>query len=174
MRRVREVILRADRRLSEYVKYRTVMFAYEGDFASFVQYNKPQVNLMLNRGARIPGKFPHVEGTGPTALHALQGSRRGGGESRRAGEGRSRLVRHDGYRSEEALTNDERTPHADLLVPGDRAEEFVSPRRGIEAEPLVALDGRTDVDAQVRHGEGVPEEIVIREVHGYGAMVGRK
>ena len=67
MRRVREIILRADRRLSEHVKYRTVMFAYEGDFASFVQYNKPQVNLMLNRGARIPGKFPHVEGSGPTA-----------------------------------------------------------------------------------------------------------
>ena len=67
MRRVREIILRADRRLSEYVKHRTVIFAYEGDFASFVQHNKPQVNLMLNRGARIPGKFPHVEGSGPTA-----------------------------------------------------------------------------------------------------------
>ena len=67
MRRVREVILRADGRLSEHVKYGTVMFAYEGDFASFVQYNKPQVNLMLNRGARIPGKFPHLDGSGPTA-----------------------------------------------------------------------------------------------------------
>ena len=67
MRRVREIILRADRRLSEYVKHRTVIFAYEGDFASFVQHNKPQVNLMLNRGARIPGKFPHAEGSGPTA-----------------------------------------------------------------------------------------------------------
>ena len=45
MRRVRDIILRADQRLTEHVKYRTVMFAYEGDFASFVQYNKPQVNL---------------------------------------------------------------------------------------------------------------------------------
>jgi len=67
MRRVRQIILGADGRLTEYVKYRTVQFAYEGDFANFVQYNKPQVNLMLNRGARIPGKFPHLEGTGPTA-----------------------------------------------------------------------------------------------------------
>ena len=43
------------------------MFGYEGDLATFVQYNKPQVNIMFNRGARIPGKFPHLEGTGPTA-----------------------------------------------------------------------------------------------------------
>ena len=43
------------------------MFGYEGDLATFVQYNKPQVNIMFNRGARIPGKFPHLEGSGPTA-----------------------------------------------------------------------------------------------------------
>ena len=43
------------------------MFGYEGDLATFVQYNKPQVNIMFNRGARILGKFPHLEGTGPTA-----------------------------------------------------------------------------------------------------------
>ncbi len=52
------------------------MFAYEGDFASFVQYHargksrdpdEQPVNLMFNRGARIPGKFPHREGSGPTA-----------------------------------------------------------------------------------------------------------
>src|SRR5205814_9740955 len=67
MRHVREIILRADRRMTEYVKHRTVQFAYEGDFASFVQYTKPQVTLMLNRGAKIPGRFPHVEGSGPTA-----------------------------------------------------------------------------------------------------------
>src|SRR5207245_10584867 len=67
MRRVRDIILRADRRLTEYVKHRTVQFAYEGDFASFVQYTKQQVTLMLNRGARIPGRFPHAEGSGPTA-----------------------------------------------------------------------------------------------------------
>ena len=67
LRHVREIILRADRRLTEYVKHRTVQFAYEGDFASFVHYTKPQVTLMLNRGAKIPGKFPHVEGSGPTA-----------------------------------------------------------------------------------------------------------
>src|SRR5947208_13654763 len=67
MRHVREIILRADRRLTEYVKHRPVQFAHDGDFASFVQYTKPQVTLMLNRGAKIPGKYPHVDASGPTA-----------------------------------------------------------------------------------------------------------
>jgi hypothetical protein len=64
---VREIVLRADPRVSESVNYGTVMFGYEGDLATFVQYNKPGVNVMFNRGARIPGKFPHLEGSGPSA-----------------------------------------------------------------------------------------------------------
>jgi len=67
LQRAREVILRADPRVTESVKYGTVMFGYEGDLATFVQFTKPQVSIMFNRGARIPGKFPHLEGTGPTA-----------------------------------------------------------------------------------------------------------
>jgi hypothetical protein len=64
LRRVREVILRADTRMSEGTKYGTVMFHCGGDFASFVQHNKKTVSLMFNRGGIIPGKFPHMEGTG--------------------------------------------------------------------------------------------------------------
>lgn len=67
MRRVREIILRADPRMTEYVRWRTVIFARDGDFASFVQYTQPQVNVMFHRGARIPGNFPHVTGTHPSA-----------------------------------------------------------------------------------------------------------
>ena len=68
IRRVREIILRADRRMTEFVKYGTLTFGYDGDFATFVQVtNKNQVSLMFNRGARIPGKFAHLEGTGPSA-----------------------------------------------------------------------------------------------------------
>lgn len=67
LRVVREVILHADPRMTEYVKYGTVQFAYEGDFASFVQHNNKQVSLMFNRGARISGSFPHLEGSGPSA-----------------------------------------------------------------------------------------------------------
>jgi hypothetical protein len=67
LQRVREVILAADPRLTEYLKYGTVQFAYEGDFANFVQHNQKRVSVMFNRGARIPGRFPHLEGTGPSA-----------------------------------------------------------------------------------------------------------
>ena len=64
LRRVREVILRADSRMSEGTKYGTVTFHSDGDFASFVQHDKKTVSLMFNRGGIIPGKFPHMEGTG--------------------------------------------------------------------------------------------------------------
>ena len=64
LRRVREVILRADSRMSEGTKYGTVTFSSGGDFASFVQHNKKTVSLMFNRGGIIPGKYPHMEGEG--------------------------------------------------------------------------------------------------------------
>src|SRR5437868_15516036 len=68
IRKVREIILRADRRMTEFTKYGTLTFAYDGDFATFVQVgDKKQASLMFNRGARIPGKFPHLEGSGPSA-----------------------------------------------------------------------------------------------------------
>jgi Domain of unknown function (DU1801) len=67
MRRVREIILRADPRLGEYLKYGSVHFGYEGDFVTFVQTDKKTVNLMFHRGMRIPGRFPHLEGTHPSA-----------------------------------------------------------------------------------------------------------
>lgn len=64
LRRMREVILRADPRMAEGTKYGTVMFHCGRDFASFVQHNKKTVSLMFNRGGIIPGKFPHMEGEG--------------------------------------------------------------------------------------------------------------
>lgn len=67
LRRVRDVIMWADTRMGEYLKYGTVQFACNGDFANFVQHDKKTVTLMFNRGARIQGKFPHLEGSGPSA-----------------------------------------------------------------------------------------------------------
>lgn len=64
LRRVREVILRGDPRMSEGAKYGTVTFHSGGDFASFVQHDKKVVRLMFNRGGIIPGQHPHMEGTG--------------------------------------------------------------------------------------------------------------
>ncbi len=67
LRRVRDTIMQADPRMTEYVKYGTIQFGYEGDFANFVQHGKKTVTLMFNRGARIPGTFAHLEGDGPSA-----------------------------------------------------------------------------------------------------------
>jgi hypothetical protein len=67
IRRVREIILRADRRMTEYIKYGTLNFGYVSDFAVFVQRDKKNVRLMFHRGARIPGWFAHLEGTHPSA-----------------------------------------------------------------------------------------------------------
>ena len=64
LRRVREVILAADPRMTEYVRYGTVQFAFGGDMANFVQTGKKTVSLMFMRGGKIEGHFPHIEGTG--------------------------------------------------------------------------------------------------------------
>jgi uncharacterized protein DUF1801 len=69
LRRVRDVIMWADERMTEYLKYGTVQFACGGDFANFVRHDQKTVELMFNRGARIPGTYRYLEGSGPTARH---------------------------------------------------------------------------------------------------------
>lgn len=64
LQRVREIILAADPRMTEYVKYGNVQFDYGGGMASFVQSDKKTVSLMFHRGGKIVGTFPHMEGTG--------------------------------------------------------------------------------------------------------------
>jgi hypothetical protein len=67
IRRLREILLAADPRISDYIKYGSLLFGYEGDLVSLVQAQKKSINLMFNNGAKIPGNFPHLEGNGPNA-----------------------------------------------------------------------------------------------------------
>jgi hypothetical protein len=67
IRRLREILLGADPRISDYIKYGSLLFGYEGDLVSLVQAQKKNINLMFNNGAKIPGNFPHLEGNGPNA-----------------------------------------------------------------------------------------------------------
>jgi hypothetical protein len=67
LRRIRDVVLWADDRMTEYLKHGTVQFACKGDFASFVRHDQKTVTLMFNRGAKIKGNFPSLEGAGPSA-----------------------------------------------------------------------------------------------------------
>jgi len=66
MRRVRDVIHKVDPRITEYVKYGSVQFAFDGDMATYVKHGAKTVSLMFNRGARIKGRFPHLEGAHPS------------------------------------------------------------------------------------------------------------
>jgi len=63
MRRVRDIILGADPRMTEIVQYGTVQFTYKSGLCSFVQLkDKKRINLMFNAAGRIPGEYPHLEG----------------------------------------------------------------------------------------------------------------
>ena len=64
MRRVRSIILAADRSMNERTQY-GITFASRktGDFGAFVRYREPGVNLRLMRGRRLRGRYPHLEGT---------------------------------------------------------------------------------------------------------------
>ena len=70
MRRVRDVILGADASMSERVQYGvTFSSSKSGDFAAFVRYREPGVNLRLMRGARLQGRYPHLEGGTVKRIH---------------------------------------------------------------------------------------------------------
>ena len=61
--RVREIVLTADQRISEVVKYGTVHFECRTGMASFVQVKDPKrVSLMFNAAGRLEGEYPHLEG----------------------------------------------------------------------------------------------------------------
>ena len=63
MQRAREIILGADERVTETIKWSTPTFIYKGNILSFTP-SKTGVGLMFHRGAEIPGKHPRLEGDG--------------------------------------------------------------------------------------------------------------
>ena len=63
MQRAREIILAADPRVTESIKWKTPTFAYKGNLASF-NPSKNVVSIMFHRGAEIPGDHPKLEGDG--------------------------------------------------------------------------------------------------------------
>ena len=63
MRRMRDVILGADASMSERIQYGvTFSSSKSGDFAAFVRYSEPGVNLRLMRGSRLQERYSHLEG----------------------------------------------------------------------------------------------------------------
>jgi hypothetical protein len=65
----REVILAADARIGEVIKWSTPTFVYRGNLASFQPRAKQFASLLFHAGASIPGEHPILEGGGDTARY---------------------------------------------------------------------------------------------------------
>jgi len=63
--RVREIILAADARITESVKWSTPTFSYRGNLVSFQPRATKFVSLLFHKGASISGDHPRLEGDGP-------------------------------------------------------------------------------------------------------------
>jgi len=65
--RIREIVLGADPRIEETIKWQAPTFMYNGNLASFYPKSKEHASLMFHFGAKIPGKHRRLEGTGDTS-----------------------------------------------------------------------------------------------------------
>lgn len=64
---VRMVLLDADERLAEAIKWRAPTFVYKGNLASFFPKSTKHVTLMFHTGATLPDPHHILEGDGEAA-----------------------------------------------------------------------------------------------------------
>ena len=62
MQAIRIVVLGADARMSECIKWSSPTFVYKADMASLQPNAKKFASLMFHKGAQIPGEHPFLEG----------------------------------------------------------------------------------------------------------------
>lgn len=67
---VRRIMLDADPRIGEVVKWSTPTFVYQGNLASFQPRSKRFVSILFHEGASIPGDHPILEGETAHARYA--------------------------------------------------------------------------------------------------------
>ena len=67
---VRRIMLDADARIGEVVKWSTPTFVYRGNLASFQPRSKRFVSILFHEGASIPGDHPILEGQTAHARYA--------------------------------------------------------------------------------------------------------
>jgi uncharacterized protein YdhG (YjbR/CyaY superfamily) len=67
VQRIREIVLDADPRMEECIKWQAPTFTYRGNLASFFPKSKQHASLMFHVGAQIPGEHPRLEGGGDTS-----------------------------------------------------------------------------------------------------------
>ena len=64
---VRDVVLEADPRVGECIKWQAPTFTYRGNIASFFPKSKKHVSLMFHTGATLPDPLGILEGSGETS-----------------------------------------------------------------------------------------------------------
>ena len=64
---IRDVILGADARMGECIKWKAPTFTYEGNLASFFPKSEQHASLMFHQGAKLPGSHALLEGSGDTS-----------------------------------------------------------------------------------------------------------
>ena len=64
---VRDVILQADPRIRETIKWKAPTFTYQGNLASFYPRTTKHVALMFHTGASLPDPSALLEGSGDTS-----------------------------------------------------------------------------------------------------------
>lgn len=64
---VREVVLDADERVTEAIKWKAPTFMYKGNIASFYPKTKSHVALMFHTGASLPDPTGLLDGEGETS-----------------------------------------------------------------------------------------------------------
>ena len=69
MKKVRAVILAADPRVQECVKWSCPTFTFGGNIVSINPQAKAFVSLMFHTGGNIPAKLPQLTGTGDTCKY---------------------------------------------------------------------------------------------------------
>ena len=72
--RIRDIVLDADPRIDECIKWQAQTFTYKGNLASFYPRSKDHASLMFHTGAQIPGSYPRLEGSGDTSRVMKVGS----------------------------------------------------------------------------------------------------
>jgi hypothetical protein len=67
VQRIREIVLDADPRIEETIKWQAPTFMYKGNLASFYPKSRQHASLMFHQGGLIPGNHPRLEGSGDTS-----------------------------------------------------------------------------------------------------------
>ncbi len=65
--KLREIVLNADSRIDECIKWQAPTFTYKGNMASFFPKSKKHASLLFHQGAGIPGLHKLLEGEGATS-----------------------------------------------------------------------------------------------------------